>query len=221
MKSQTLLFFTLFFLCTVFSNWRCDSNHGRDTVIRGTVIDSKTAVRIQDAYIIYSLFRFGKHFGTHQLKTDSNGSFEIEYGANESISNIEISKSGYFTSFGFDAPERVIGELNQVNFKLLPKDGWLRIDYDNPSLKNQKIYLKALSKSLDLNYGKMAYVFHQPYPVNMAETSAFTSQSAFSSDELVYLYWDTIPIIPNTHSSTHQDSFFLAQGDTLVYRVEL
>ena len=191
-------------------------------LIRGFVFDIKTNEPIDSAYVVYGIARNTIPGPIYTLYTDESGTFEVMIGEDESIRGLTVYSKHYLVEAGYETIWTKVDEHEyKYQFPMHPLDGALRMVYQNSQSENKKIYFRTATQSLlNTHGGNFGFNFPEPYPIEAAALSIDSFQVAYPSAEMVYLYWDTIPI-SNVPLSMPRDSFFLAQGDTLVYRVEL
>ncbi|MBL7829086.1 MAG: hypothetical protein JNJ57_20795 [Saprospiraceae bacterium] len=199
----------------------CGKEKEKITVIRGTVLDEKSMAPISGAGASAVLYSKGIPTELFYQMTDNQGQFNAELGEDEFLSGLEVRKEGYLPALGFSTIQTKINDYEyDYKYLLTPLDGALRIVYSNNQLDEKSIYLQTQTQSLLNTYSILPFTIPKPYPFLIGPMSTDSVQVTYPSNEMVYVYWDILPF-SKVMEAAHRDSFFLAQGDTAVYRVML
>jgi hypothetical protein len=209
-----------FFLLGLYA---CHKDKDKTTVIHGTVVDKVTGERIDSAYveirIAHNDIPFPNNYEIKNTYTDKNGKFAFQ--SDNPVSIFLVLKDGYLPKgLGTIVVPITQGQSNEVTIEMTPKDGILKLNYENNTGLHDTLYVavySALQESeLNLSYGIIANL-----PVSVMNMSSNSTVFNLASEEVIDIYW---AFSPWTNSSSiklapKHDSVFISRNDTTTFSI--
>ena len=220
---MTRIFSRCILLCLPFfllGHYACHKDKVKTTVIHGVITDAKTELPIPGAIISYGVFDGGQSAGSGQHITGLDGKFTIEIGINENFSGLSIQREGYVSKHGLGMMYEP-GTVNNMEIKMYPKDGTLKLVIENTSTQPDSVYvgIYSLLRHTEFSIAK-GIVLNNPFIVQ-----GLTEQQMLidlTSEETIDVYWDFSPMqAANIRLAPFHAPVFILQNDTTVFRITL
>jgi len=200
----------------------CGKEAPAPTVINGKVTDKKSGLPIGAAEIDID-FRTDKQVSgslvtEHDLvwfSTDAQGEFQYTHDADFTHTYSEIRKTGYVTQ----APLKIKrGETNNLEIKLAPYDGTLRLEITNETGQFDSIYMMIENPSRMLGLGYFGIYTPKYFPVVLSSGEQHVEYLKLPSEEYTKIHWG-FSYFPTLSASVFQDSVFLTLHDSTTYKL--
>jgi hypothetical protein len=208
--------FILPLLFSVFSLlfFACGKEETPPTVINGKVTDKKTGEPIEGAEINID-FRYKGKDGAeiHEVKTfftDAQGEFHRTQDSDYEGSYSEVRKSGYATQISLKFKR---GEENNIDVKLAPIDGTLRLEVSNQTGQFSSIYVIVENPSFIAGGGSLGKIFADSFPINLLVGEGYIEYFNLPSEEFTKVHWG-FSYFTSLSASPFRDSIFLTLNDT-------
>ena len=195
----------------------CGKEEPSPTVINGKVTDKKSGEPIGGAEINID-FRYEGKDGAdiHDVKTlftDDQGEFHHIQDSNYEGSYSEVRKSGY-------VPQSPLGikraEVNDLNIKLSPNDGTLRLELSNDTGHFDSIYVLIENPSYISGLGPLVNINLDKFPVILSLGEKYVAYFDLPSEEFTKVHWG-FNYFSSYMNSSFRDSIFLTLNDTTDY----
>jgi hypothetical protein len=148
--------------------------------------------------------------------TDENGRFRDS--ASEKIYLWEARKKGYLPKrYGF--PPIIQGEYNECIVNLIPRDGTLKVNFDNSFGLHDTLYVAIYSPLQDseMPISRGIIVGYPFFAHGMFPKSIHLD---LASEETIDIYWGPQPIPSfQTKLAPYHSSIFVLRGDTTEYTI--
>lgn len=188
----------------------------KSTTIDGLVSDANTGAPIAGASVSINLLidkgQANQESGSFHGKTDGNGRFYYE---NENILDIYYTeiRADKYGSVIYDFPEINAHECNKPEFKLIPRDGVLKIRLENTSGSTDSLFFYALN---DCDYLYFHFANGQPsdpYPLWLGKDESHYAYFKTCRGKPTYLRWS----FERTFANFQQDTVQIPIEDTTTY----
>ena len=206
-----LSFFLLLFEC---------KREAPPTIISGKVSNKKTGSPISGATVdigfLYKNNNGEEYVDEKSYITDQQGQFHLAQESDyEDISFSFVYKVGYVTHPYLN----IIRETtNDLDIKLVPKDGTLRLQVSNLTGQYDSIYVVILSPSIvSESQGLGAEIKTKKYPITNPLGGTYSENFDLPSGEFTLLFWGPTNLFPNLSSAMFRDSTFISTSDTSDY----
>lgn len=214
----TILLFSLF----LFSNANCRKEK-KDSFVKGRIIDVKTGVPIEGVKIQYGISdarTYGVK-GVYDVITDSDGKFNIDYGDDEGLTNVIISKAGYVPKSHFGIPPTKTE--NGYEVVMYPRDGVLKLTIENGLGQHDSIchgvYSAIFDSEMRLSSGIL--VSFNDYKLSLLAGDFYSINIPVATEETIQIYWsfEEIHSYYPFKDAPFRDSVFVSQNDTVYYTI--
>jgi hypothetical protein len=192
------------------------------TVINGRVTDKKTGEPIEGAAIDIDFQTERTESGSMKtdhdyvgLSTDAQGEFQYTYEADYTRTYSELYKKSY----GVYGPLKIIkGRVSNLDIKLAPIDGVLKLELENQSGQYNSIYVIIENPSFIASRGFLGMVFTDVFPVPLPITGKHIEYFSLPSEEFTKIHWG-FSYFTSSSGSSFKDSVFLSLNDTAIYKL--
>jgi len=190
----------------------------KDTIIHGVVTDADTGISLAEAVIFYGVWSGSQFMGTYSIVTEEDGKYNIELKHQEYFSGLTVEKVGYVPKLGLGT-SYVNGTVNDIETKLYPKNGILKLVLENTSSKDDSLYVRIFSPIMDAEYGiSKGFIFYTP--IHVQGISEHITLIRLASEETIDIYWgkDAIPASQILLAPNH-DSVYVTRMDTTTLKI--
>lgn len=205
----------IYFICLVLFNSSCKDK----TCINGRVLNEKTDAPIKGArlHISYEYQDHGSLLtGSETIVSDEEGNFAYSYFDISSIYFTYILKPGYVSKYG--AGTRIqVGEENNIEIRMRPLDGILKLSIVNATATHDSIYLYIKNQCEYIQYINSGVSQLRKYPLQLPAGEIFREIFATCQDDWTYIEWTYQQ--PGV-AAPMRDSLYITTGDTVFYRIE-
>lgn len=216
-------FLSLFvLLCTFLS---CKKDPSLDpTIVKGTVVDSKTGAPIAGAVVeFYNTLLDKNNLPSINISetviSDIEGKFSYIVRVDAVSANTYSASAEHYVKkrLGYEPFKITMEETNHFTIPLIRYDAAMRLHIKNESEQDKAVYV-VISNSTKLaeagnSWGEIKF---SPLIMGLGEEQTFFYETV--ANERTYFYWDGNNFYPNITSS-FQDSLFFNVGDTLDYTI--
>lgn len=187
------------------------------TAINGKVTDKRTGEPIEGASIYlefhYESIRSGSlvtETDAVSLKTDSKGEFHHTQDSDFDGAFSDVYKAGYVGQF----LKFTRGQENNLDIKLAPRDGALRLEIYNETGQFDSVYVIVTNPSCIAGYGSLGKIFLGKFPVVLSTGQNYESYFKLPSEEFTKISWSFVNPYPYYLPTPFQDSVYLTLNDT-------
>ena len=193
------------------------------TVINCKVTDKKSGATIEDAFV-YMDFQTEKQVSgslvtEHDYKifnTDQQGEFHYTRDSDFERIFSYIGKPGYVDRYHLGVKR---GEVNDLEIKLAPYDGALRLEITNGTGQIDSIYVIIENPSLILGSGgPLGKIFLGEFPVVIPAGQKHIRYLNLPSEEFTKIHWG-FSYFTSLNTSPFRDSVYLALHDTTSFTI--
>lgn len=193
------------------------------TIITGVVTNKTTGSPVTGAYIDCSLRK--ENWTPSQTKnnstyTDFEGRYRLEIPQEYTFSFSAIySITKYLTYVDpIRSNEIIIGETNIIDAALIPKDGILRLRFQNDLILQDSLYVNLFSPTSAAQPYIGGLFAPEKLPIVSTFQGVYEELFALPSEEFVTIYWGTNAFMPFT-SAPFKDSIYLLRDDTVNFTI--
>lgn len=198
----------------------CGKEETPPTVINGKVTDKKTGTPIEGATFnvdfCYEINNNGSIVIEHvskYLNTDQQGEIHYTHDSNwDYICYSDASKEGYI---GHPYLGIKRGEENNIDIKLIPRDGVLRLNVVNTDGQYDSIWVALDNPSYTSEAQGLPYrILLSEFPLILSQGESHIENFNLTSEEFTKIYWGFSNILPMFTSAPFRDSIYLILNDT-------
>ena len=113
----------------------------------------------------------------------------------------------------------VNGTVNNIETKLHPKNGILKLVLENTTSQDDSLYVRIYSPIMDAEYEiSKGFIFYTP--IHVQGMSEHITLIKLASEETIDIYWgkDVIPA-SQIHLATNHDSVYVTRMDTTTFQI--
>ena len=192
------------------------------TIVNGLVVDTFTGDPIEGVSLLFLITHKPQADGSSNteysyINTNANGQFYFEHDL--PIRLFDAKKLGY-VSKGGGTQIAVIGqgEVNDITIKMIPKDGFLNLLFENSTNQADSVYVAVYSPSqfseASISNG---VIFREG--VLVQNTNLENRVISLASEEIIDIYWGFSPLPYNITASPFHDSIYIQRNDTTSFSV--
>jgi hypothetical protein len=195
----------------------CGKEEASPTVINGKVTDKKSGLPIEGAEIYVEFFQEAKNGNVLTLPktiiTNENGEFShTEASTCDGIGLTTVTKKKYNTRAHLNIK---CNQANDLDIKLVPKDGVLRLNVVNLNGSHDSIWIiiENPSKTIEAQ-GFTSRILLNEFPLVLLQGDEYVEIFDLTSEEFTKIYWGFENIFPTFPLAPFQDSVYLILNDT-------
>lgn len=221
MKKNILFILPTLAICLLLFH-SCGKEKPTVTVVKGLVIDKYTEKPIDNVSILFLITHKPQTDGSSNtehsdINSDVYGNFYFENDL--PIRIFDARKTGYVSKGGGTQVATIRqGEVNDITIKMIPKDGYLKILFENFSNQSDSVYVAVYSPS-QYSEATISKGVVLREGVHIQSMSSSTNTISLASEELIDVYWGFSPLPYDITTSPFHDSVFISRHDTTLFAI--
>jgi hypothetical protein len=218
--SNLVRYFLIFlFLCNIFFQAFCNKETS-ETIVNVKIIDKKSGTPVEGAVCYIEFYnKEGNNTYTEPQSFLSDQDGKVYFSENrpyDGISFSTVTKTGYNTHVHLGIK---IGTVNNLEIKLIPIDGILRLKIVNANGLHDSVWVALENPSLvSESKGLTSRTLLSKTPTTLLQSDSIVECFNFTSEEFTKIYWD-FTYYNDLQSAMFRDSIFLLLHDTVNYTI--
>lgn len=192
------------------------------TTVNGIVVDKHTGLPIDNALVEFWISHKDtpapNNYELRDTYTDENGKFTFQ--SEDPLSVHWVVKDGYLPKgLGTDVVVIEQGKTNDVIINMIPKDGILKLNFEDNNAKYDTIYVSIYSALQEAELG-LSHGVILGYPFFVQGLFPQSETINLASEETAHIYWSSYPVATShIQLSPNHDSVFVVRNDTTNFKI--